>query len=208
MKEIVIVDNGLANLHSVYNAVQTLGVKPKISNLPKEIKKASHIILPGVGSFGQAMLNLEATNCVDTLKEMAISNKPMLGICLGMQLFFEESEESPSIKGLSLLKGKVFRIDHQIQKKIKLPHVTWNKVHLCKEQNIKLMGNRESRSLYYFVHSYAVILADKKINYAETNYQNVKFVSMVQKDNIFGVQFHPEKSGCQGLTLLNNFLSF
>ena len=206
MSKTIIVDYGLANLHSVNNALRYLGASPKISESPKEIENAAKIVLPGVGAFGQAMLNLNQSSCTNSLRVAASRKIPILGICLGMQLFFEESEESPGTRGLGLVKGKIQKIGDSSGKKIKLPHIGWNKVDISKNQNLDLLKESNHFFRFYFVHSYAANLNEIDIDYATTSYGGLAFVSMIQKEKIFGVQFHPEKSGFQGLRILKQFL--
>lgn len=207
---IVIVDYGLGNLASVYNALNFLGVKPSISRSAREIEKADKIVLPGVGAFHDAMHGLKDRKLIEPLKESIIQGKPYLGICLGLQLLFQESEEGQA-RGLGIFKGKVRRFRERDG--IKVPHIGWNAVarrpqtadHGPQTTVHGLMRNIKDKSYFYFDHSYYATPVDKSIVVALTDY-GVNFASMINKDNIFAVQFHPEKSQALGIKLLENFI--
>ncbi len=191
MREIAIVDLGIGNLANVRKALG--GV---ITNDPYEIDRAEKIVLPGVGNFGAVMERLEPLRGVilDTINE----GKPFLGICLGMQLLFEESEESPGSRGLGVFEGKVVRF-----RGVRTPHIGWNQVFPSKE--CPLFEGIKEGAYFYFVHSYYVNPRDEEVVAAKTDYESMVFTSAVCKDNVFGVQFHPEKSSKNGLRLLKNF---
>ena len=197
-KKIVIIDYKMGNIKSVYNAFKFLNVDVVVSNNKKIIKDSYGIVIPGVGAFGDAVRNLEKLNIFDFLKE-EIKNKPYLGICLGLQLLFEKSEESLDVSGFGILKGEVVKFK---SKNIKIPHIGWNKVKIIKRN--KLFENIRNNLFFYFDHSYYVKPKDKKIISGITDYGE-KFVSAVNSENIFGVQFHPEKSQEDGLKILRNF---
>lgn len=189
---IAIIDYGAGNLLSVKNALDYLGFSSKITNKPKDIEKAEKIILPGVGSFGFIMKNLKKLKIEEILKYEVLNGKPYFGICLGLQILFEESEESPEINGLNIFKGKVVKF-----KKGKIPQVGWNYI-IPKNDFFK-------EGYVYFLNSYYPIPEDEKIIGTITNYY-IDFVSSVIKENIIAVQFHPEKSGKFGLEILKRWL--
>lgn len=194
---IVIIDYGLGNLTSVKNALNKLKIPATISGNPKIIKKAQALILPGVGAAGQGMSNLKKLGLDDLITEQVKTNKPILGICLGMQLLFSSSEEG-NINCLNLINGKVKKFNT----KLKVPEMGWNQVEIG--NNSKLLKGIKNNSYFYFVNSYYCKPRSKEVIKGLTEYGK-KFCSVVQKDNIFGVQFHPEKSGDAGLQLLKNF---
>jgi len=193
--EIAIVDYGAGNLSSVKKALDFIGAKSVITSDPARISGAGRIVLPGVGSFGDAMKSLERLRLVAPLRRAIESGKPFLGICLGMQLLFEKSEESPGTEGLSILKGEVVKF-----RKGKVPQIGWNSLEIRKG---KILGNG---GFAYFVNSYYVKPEDMAIAASTTTYEDTKFASAVQKNNIFAVQFHPEKSGAYGLEILRRWL--
>ncbi|MEH7179484.1 imidazole glycerol phosphate synthase subunit HisH [Neobacillus vireti] len=195
-----IVDYGMGNLFSVSKALERLNADYFISGDREELLSAEALLLPGVGSFRDAMEVLQA----DTIKEFAASGKPLLGICLGMQLLFEDSDENGLTKGLGLLPGKVRRFpgktaDGEIYK---VPHMGWNKLEFVQSSPL-LEGLDED--YVYFVHSYYVSAENSEVLLAKADYHE-EVSAVVGKDNIFGMQFHPEKSSKLGMALLNNFL--
>ena len=198
---IAIIDYDAGNIKSVEKAVEKLGGDKILTRDPEEILNADKIILPGVGSFGDAMEKLKAYDLVPVIKKACDAGVPFLGICLGLQLLFTDSEESPGVEGIGLLKGHIRRIP--VGEYRKIPHMGWN--------SLKLMGNgRLFKGLpdgeyVYFVHSYYLDADDKNIVKASTDY-NVTIDASVEKDNIFACQFHPEKSGGAGLRILQNFM--
>lgn len=198
---VAIIDYGAGNLSSVKKALDFLGAENEITQDKEKIEKASHIILPGVGSFADAMKSMEDRGLVDTVKKAALSGKPFLGICLGLQLLFESSEESPGVKGLGLLVGSIAKIPNDGG--LKVPHMGWNSVKIT--QNDKIFKDIPQDSYFYFVHSYYLKDADKDAVAAVTQY-GVNIECAVQRGNLFATQFHPEKSGKTGLKLLKNFL--
>lgn len=193
-----IIDYGAGNLHSVKNALDYIGAACEITSDPEKILAADAVILPGVGAFGDCMASLETSGLIDAVKQAAASGKPFLGICLGLQLMFEESEEAPGVKGLGIFKGKVVKIPDC---GLKIPHMGWNNIVLAKESRI-LSGN----SFVYFVHSYYIQPEDKSIVSARTEYGAMLDVA-VEQGNVFATQFHPEKSGDVGMEILRRFIS-
>jgi len=196
---IAVIDYGAGNLKSVTNALDFLKAKYKVTSNPEDIEKAGKIIFPGVGSFGDCVKALKKRKLFGTLKQQIIK-KPYLGICLGLQILFESSQESPGIKGLSILKGK----NKKFSGKLKVPQIGWNSIKITTKKS-KLMKGIKDNSYFYFVHSYYVVPKDKKITLTKTNYGE-EFTSSIETGNIFGVQFHPERSGEIGLKVLKNFV--
>lgn len=198
---IAIIDYGAGNLRSVQKACETAGAQAVITSSPEEILKAEHVILPGVGAFGDCMRRLEENGLPSIIKETIHRGTPFLGICLGMQLLFEESEESPGVSGLGIFKGKIVKIPHRDG--FKIPHMGWNSLHFCKP--CRLFTGLPFNPFVYFVHSYYMQPQDPSIIAADTEYCGTLPVALNQ-DNVFAVQFHPEKSGDVGLNMLKNFL--
>lgn len=198
---IAIIDYGAGNLSSVKKALDYLGAESEITQDKGKIMSAGHIILPGVGSFGDAMNSMEERGLVDTVRQAALSGKPFLGICLGLQLLFESSDESPDVKGLGILGGKIVTIPKD--KGLKVPHMGWNSVSL--KQTDGIFSGIKDESYFYFVHSYYLKDADEDVVAATTQY-GVNIQCAVQKGNLCATQFHPEKSSKTGLKLLENFL--
>ena len=197
---IVVVDYGMGNLLNVEKALQKVGFKTEVTNNPSVIEKTAGLVLPGVGSFKDCMTNLEKENLIEPIRCFISSGRPFLGICLGMQILFTESEEFGQSKGLNILEGKVVAFPKN--PKLKIPHMGWNSIKIKKKA--PLLEGIPDNSYFYFVHSYYVIPKQKDI-IATTTYYGVEFVSSIWKDNIFACQFHPEKSQKLGLTLLKNF---
>ena len=199
---IAIIDYDAGNIKSVEKAVAYLGKEPRITRDRDEILNAEKIILPGVGAFGDAMKRLEAYGLVDVIKEAVKKGIPFLGICLGLQLIFDESEESPGVKGLSLLPGKIIRFP-KIEG-LKVPQIGWNDIGFPKES--RLFAGIDEGSYVYFVHSY-YLKAGNDEDVAAVSQYGVPFHAAVEHDNIFACQFHPEKSSDVGLKILSNFLN-
>ena len=197
---IAIIDYGMGNLFSVEKAFVKLGAKVVVTNDEKVIMKADKVVLPGVGAFGDCMNNLEQSGLIPAIKEFIKSGKPFLGICLGLQLLFEESEESPGVQGLSVFKGKVQKI---IAPELKIPHMGWNSLEF--KNNTYLFEEMNVNPYVYFVHSYQAVPVDNIIT-AFTDYGG-KVTAAVGKDNIQAVQFHPEKSSAVGMKILTNFVN-
>ena len=198
-----VIDYGLGNLSSVVNALKKLNADIEIFSNPNKTKLYSKLILPGVGSFNAGMKLLIDQNWVTKIKVHANSGKPLLGICLGMQLLFTKGEEEGMCDGLDLISGQVKKMI--VDKNLKLPHVGWNNLIIKKSH--PLLENIDEKIDFYFVHSYSCIPNDQKDINAEF-YYGKNFVSCVGKENIFGTQFHPEKSMPSGITLLKNFINW
>ena len=196
---IVLIDYGVGNLYSVSKAAAYVGGDVKISSEAEDIRRAEKIILPGVGAFGDCMKNLEATGLIPTIKAEIFSGKPILGICVGMQILFAGSEESPCVDGLKIFGGQVRKIRAG---DLKIPHMGWNSVRFG---DSKLFAGLSGEPYFYFVHSYHALPEDKKIIAATTNYGE-EVTAAIEFENIFATQFHPEKSGDVGLHVLKNFV--
>ncbi len=202
LKMIAIIDYGLGNLTSVINAFEKMSIPAKITSDPEEIRTAERIILPGVGAFGEGMENLRKAGLINVLKgEVLDKKKPFLGICLGMQLLFQKGYEGGEFAGLGWVKGEVVKFE---SRELRIPHVGWNDVQ-CNPNSPILNGGREIQT-FYFVHSYYVRPAEEVV-IGRCCYGQ-EFCAILQKENIFGVQFHPEKSQQEGLELLRKFASY
>jgi glutamine amidotransferase len=197
---IAIIDYNAGNLKSVQKAFQFLGQESVITRDYAEIKSADKVILPGVGAFGDAMAQLKKYELDKIIREVAAEGVPLLGICLGLQLFFEGSDESEGVEGLNILDGKILRIPDAPG--LKIPHIGWNSLKL--QNDGRLFKDIPQDSYVYFVHSYYLKAKDEKIVKASTEY-GVNIHASVEKDNVFACQFHPEKSGDTGLSILKNF---
>ena len=204
MKTISIVDYGLGNIHSIQNAIELLGYKSKLVSSSKELFQATHLILPGVGAYPHAMKLLKENGLNKSILEFSKTGKPILGICLGMQLLFEESSEHGLTKGLNLLRGKVERF--KPSEDYNIPQIQWNK--LIKKDDCSTMLGINDKEYFYFVNSYYVNIEslENKYNIYYSSYANQNYLGLIEYENIIGVQFHPEKSGKSGLILLNNFI--
>ena len=197
---IAIIDYDAGNIKSVEKALKTLGQDVIVTRDADTILSADRVILPGVGSFGDAMGKLHDYKLVDVIKKVVEKNTPFLGICLGLQLLFESSEETPGVEGLGILKGQIVKIPDNGE--LKIPHMGWNS--LCFPSEGRLFANLPQDSYVYFVHSYYLQAEENEIVKATTDYSTCIHAS-VEKDNVFACQFHPEKSSDVGLTILKNF---
>ena len=205
---VTIVDYQSGNISSVINSFTEVAkgkVNIEVTSDIKKIKLSDKIVLPGQGSFKSCVDSLNSINgLADTLKEFAITNrKPLLGICVGLQMFADIGYEETETKGLGWISGKVSKLDNQ-NGKFKLPHIGWNEINIIKDS--KIFKNIKNNSHMYFVHSYEFVPEDKSVISATTDYSS-NIVCSVEKENIFGTQFHPEKSDKTGLNLIQNFLN-
>lgn len=198
---IAIIDYDAGNIKSVEKALLYLGEDVCISRDAKEILSADKVILPGVGAFGDAMGNIRRFGLDSVIKEVTERGTPFLGICLGLQLLFERSEETPGVEGLGILKGEILRIPDK--EGLKIPHMGWNSLELT--NNGRLFRGLEGNPYVYFVHSYYLKAEDEEIVKAVTDY-STRIHASVEKDNVFACQFHPEKSSSVGLQILKNFV--
>jgi len=196
---IAIIDYGMGNLRSVQKALEKVGADAKITQDPKVIQDAEKVVLPGVGAMQPAMQKLEQLNLINSINESIKSQKPFLGICLGLQLLFEKSYEGGTIDGLGVISGTVERF-----KDLKVPHMGWNQL-LIKNTNCPLFAGIDKQANVYFCHSFYVKPTQNDVIATTTDY-GVEFVSSVNSKNVFGVQFHPEKSQSIGLKILKNFV--
>lgn len=199
---IAIIDYDAGNIKSVEKALQFLGEEAVITRDHELLMKADKVVLPGVGAFGDAMERLIEYDLVSVIQEIVRKNTPFLGICLGLQLMFEESEEAPGVKGLSLLPGRIVRIPDTPG--LKIPHIGWNSITLPKES--RLFRGISQQSYVYFVHSYYLQAGDETDVAATTEY-SAHIHAAVEHGNLFACQFHPEKSSKVGLTILKNFVT-
>lgn len=198
---IAVIDYDAGNIRSVEKALLALGQDVCITGDAEKIMSADRVILPGVGAFGDAMENIYRTGLDQVIRRVVDEGKPFLGICLGLQLLFERSEEAPGVEGLGILKGEILRIPEA--EGLKIPHMGWNSLHL--ENDGRLFRGIEEQSYVYFVHSYYLKAADEKIVKASTEYCTHIHAS-VEQGNVFACQFHPEKSSEVGLHILKNFV--
>jgi len=198
-RPLYIVDYGAGNLRSVQKAFEHVGVEARVGSDPREIIAAPALVLPGVGAFGAAMRQLEGKGLIEPLLLRIEAGVPFLGVCLGLQLLFEASEEDPGVPGLGLVRGDV----RSLPPTVKVPHIGWNQVEACTCSD--LFDEIPDGSAFYFVHGYAVVPRSPGDVLAMTDYDGVTFVSAIEVDNVAAVQFHPEKSSTLGLRFYRNF---
>ena len=198
---IAMIDYDAGNIKSVEKALQKLGADVVITKEPEVILAAEKVILPGVGAFGDAMHNLHKFGLVEVIHQVVEKGTPFLGICLGLQLLFERSDESPEAEGLGILKGEILRIPEA--EGLKIPHMGWNSLHL--QNKGRLFKGLKEEDYVYFVHSYYLKAEEQDIVKATTDY-SVNIHASVEKDNVFACQFHPEKSSDVGMQILKNFI--
>lgn len=198
---IAVIDYDAGNIRSVEKALLLLGQEVKVTGDGQEILRADKVVLPGVGAFGDAMKNIRDRGLEQVIREVVEKETPFLGICLGLQLLFERSDEAPGVKGLGILGGEIRKIPEQ--KELKIPHMGWNSLHL--ENNGRLFRGVDEGAYVYFVHSYYLKAADEQIVKASTEY-GTHIHASVEQGNVFACQFHPEKSSAVGLRILRNFV--
>jgi glutamine amidotransferase len=204
MADIAIIDYGLCNLDSMARAVEECGGIPKLTRVPQDIATADRLILPGVGAFAKAMENLTDWGLNDAIRNAVThAHKPLLGVCLGMQLLAKSGEEGGGGRGLGLVDAKILKMQSADPNE-RIPHIGWNEVNQVRPS--PLLNNAEQNSDYYFVHSFHMECTDPSIVVGETPYCG-SFVSIIESGNIFGTQFHPEKSQRAGFKILKNFLN-
>ncbi|NBK97932.1 MAG: imidazole glycerol phosphate synthase subunit HisH [Erysipelotrichia bacterium] len=199
---IAIIDYGMGNLHSVYNALKQMKCECIITSQKEDLISADGLLLPGVGAFYDCMENLKKSGLIDTMKNECAKGKPLLGICLGMQVLFEKGHEVKTCDGLGLLQGEIQLMEDA---QVKIPHIGWNRLEIVKED--PLLSMFDHLPFVYFVHSYCACHYDSQDLIAYTNYGSLKIPAYVRKGNIFGMQYHPEKSGEDGLKMLEQFVN-
>lgn len=197
---IYIIDYEAGNLRSVQKALQQCGADARITSNPDDLEKADKVVFPGVGAFGKAMEAVDRFGFSDPIKQFIRTGKPFLGICLGLQLMFETSDESPGVQGLSLFKGRVKRFSRDL----KAPHLGWNAVRQVKES--PLWRDVKDNSYFYFAHTFYILPAKSELVVGETDYGGPVPIA-IRHGNVFGLQFHPEKSQALGLQILTNFVN-
>jgi len=209
MAKIVIIDYGIGNVRSMLNAFYHLGYQPLLTRDKESILNAAAVILPGVGAFKHGMDNLKEFDLEDTIRTYANSGKPFLGVCLGMQMLFEESEEFGISKGLGLIEGRVAKLPIITNSELKLPHIGWSDIQNTTNHNWSdtILCNLSPNTSCYFVHSFTASPFHTENVLATSHYGGVDFCCAARRDNIYGLQFHPEKSGKAGLQMLRNFIS-
>jgi glutamine amidotransferase len=208
MNEIVVIDYGIGNVKSMINALEKVGAKATLTNDKETILNADAVILPGVGAFKHGMENLIERDLIDCINSFVVTGKPFLGVCLGMQMLMEESEEFGYTKGLGLIPGKVKKIALPENSKDKLPHVSWSQLiePTAGRWDKTILSEFNNKTDVYFVHSFAAVPDNLNDVLANCEYGEVDFCAAVHKNNVYGTQFHPEKSGILGLKILENFI--
>lgn len=202
---ICVVDYGMGNLRSVSKALEALGGKVTVSSSPSVLNRADQIVLPGVGEFGHAMTALRNQQLLEPLQVSFLKKKPFLGICLGLQLLFDSSEENQGVRGLSLFPGRIRRLSVDRMKKLKVPHMGWNRVNFVRPS--RLTRHIRDGSYFYFVHSYYAKPRMSELAVGMTSY-GLNFPAILEQEPFFAVQFHPEKSQRAGLRILRNFIQY
>lgn len=203
MTKIAVIDYDMGNLHSACKGLEKAGAIPKVTDSPEEIKNADAVVLPGVGSFDPAVLHLRERNLEQPIKDVIASGKPFLGICLGLQILFDSSEEGKE-KGLGIIPGKVQRFYKE--ENMTIPHIGWNNLEFT-QNNLSLWQNIPDNPFVYFVHSFYVNPVDSTVKAATVTHGSQQVTAAIARDNLMAVQFHPEKSADNGLQILCNFVN-
>ena len=201
--KVALVDYGAGNLRSVANALRAIGVEPQLAGVPADLAGATQLVLPGVGSFGDCMAQLAARGLLEPIREWVAAGRPYLGICLGYQILFEASEETPGVAGLGVVRGTVRRFADQPG--LKIPHMGWNSV-VPRRAGVGPFAGVGEEPYFYYVHSYFPVPTEDAVIAAETTYGGTTFAAAIELPNLFACQFHPEKSQDLGLRLLRNHL--
>ena len=201
--KVTLIDYGAGNLRSVANALRAIGIEPNIAASPEDLAETTHLVLPGVGSFGDCMEQLTHRGLLDPIRDWVGAGKPYLGICLGYQILFDSSEESPGVAGLGLVSGTVRRFAQTPG--LKIPHMGWNSV-IPRQANAGNWAGLDAEPYFYYVHSYFPVPEDPTVVAATTSYGQDKFAAAIELPNLLACQFHPEKSQEVGLRLIRNFL--
>jgi glutamine amidotransferase len=202
--KLTLIDYGAGNLRSVANALRALGLEPNLAATPADLDEASHLVLPGVGSFGDCMEQLAARQLLEPIREWLVAGKPYLGICLGYQILFDSSEESPGVAGLGIVAGKVRRFDRTPG--LKIPHMGWNSA-VPRLPDCGNWAGLGGDPYFYYVHSYFPVPEDDAVVAARTGYGSNDFAAAIELPNLLACQFHPEKSQEAGLRLIRNFFA-
>ncbi|MBI4711429.1 MAG: imidazole glycerol phosphate synthase subunit HisH [Candidatus Omnitrophica bacterium] len=200
---IAIIDYGMGNLRSVSKALEYLGASYKLCSKGKDLSRAAKVVLPGVGAFGDAMKELQSRGFLGPIKELVRRKAKLMGVCLGLQLLFEKSEENPGVKGLGIFKGTVRKFR---SKTVKIPHMGWNDLKIIRKH--PLLEGIPSGEYFYFVHSYCGKPAAKSLTLASCQYGREEFSAVIGNEQVFATQFHPEKSQEAGLRILKNFIQW
>ncbi len=203
---IAVVDYEMGNLHSVSKALEKSGGRVQVTSSPSVIRSAKAVVLPGVGAFGEAVKRLTSKKLIRVLSEALEQDKPFLGICLGLQLLFQRSEESPRFKGLGFFNGDVVEFKHTVASGLKVPHMGWNTLERKAAGKTPVLKSIKPDTHFYFVHSFFPAPKDKSVIATETRYGHA-FCSSAAQGRLFASQFHPEKSGTEGLKILKNFVN-
>jgi glutamine amidotransferase len=206
--KIIIIDYGLGNLFSIAQAIIKVGGTPHITSDKKEIAAAQHLILPGVGAFGNAMDSLKRLDLVAPLMDYVAEDKPLMGVCLGMQILFEESEEFGYHQGLGVIKGSIKKFSPSPEQKVKVPQIGWNQIQQVKKADWDASPLRglKDQEFMYFVHSYYAAPKEQDVVLTRSHYAGIEYCSSVKKSNVVAFQFHPEKSGAAGLSIYKEFI--
>ena len=209
MKKITVVNYGCGNILSLSRAIEEVGYKSELTNEQSRILKSDFLVLPGVGAFENAMELLKKNNLINSLEEyVKMKKKPLLGICLGMQMLLTKSYEMGEHDGLNFIKGEVVDIKTKSKKKdIKSPHISWNELYVNNEDSKKILPRELIKKNYYFVHSFMSLTKEKKNTIAYCKYYDVEIPAIIKHENVIGCQFHPEKSGENGLKLIKNIFN-
>jgi len=204
-KKITIIDYDMGNIFNIFKSFEKLDCEAELTNEPKKVLNAERLVLPGVGSFENGINNLKKYNLVDAINQYVLNSRPLLGICVGMQLLMNKSFENGEHLGLNFIKGNVLKFENKnSDNKVKIPQIGWNNINI-KNINSKIISGINDNEYMYFLHSYYVKPIENVI-ITQTNYGSTQYCSILQKNNIIGVQFHPERSAKEGLKILNNFL--
>tara|TARA_Y100001958_G_C21168041_1_gene500392 strand:+ start:547 stop:1194 length:648 start_codon:yes stop_codon:yes gene_type:complete len=206
-QKVGIIDYGLGNIYSVNKACEFIGLKSVVISKKTDLKNVDAIILPGVGAFGNAMENLKKLDIIDSIKKEVNNGKPILGICLGMQLLMQSSDEFGHHKGIGLINGDVIKFPEKDDQNLKIPQIQWNKININPSSGNLLKGIPND-TYFYFLHSFFVRTKNFHIITATAEYKKIKYCCVIEHDNIFATQFHPEKSTNQGIKILNNFKNY
>ena len=202
IKKVTILDYGVGNIFNLYKSLERLNYSVNISSNSNKISNSERLIIPGVGAFKEGIENIKKRNLIETIKSYVKNQRPLLGICLGMQYLMSYSEEFGKTDGLKIIKGNV--IQFKKSKENRVPHIGWNYLY---NNNDKIFLNLKKKPTFYFCHSFYVNPKNKKNKLSETKYSNINFCSAIKKENIYGCQFHPERSGKNGEVFLKNFMS-